>query len=106
MINICTGVKLDNEKPKLADMLFCFQEVLPELCKIYEFGTNKYGVGNWKKVEDGENRFKNALIRHFLSNKKYDYETGVLETAHVAYNALMVLWFELQRGNNESKITE
>lgn len=106
MINKGTGVKLDNEKPKLADMLFCFQEVLPELCKIYEFGTNKYGESNWKKVENGENRFKNALIRHFLSNKKYDDETGVLETAHVAYNALMVLWFELQERAIESKVTE
>lgn len=106
MINKGTGVKLDNEKPKLADMLFCFQEVLPELCKIYEFGTNKYGEGNWKKVENGENRFKNALIRHFLSDKKYDDETGVLETAHVAYNALMILWFELQERAIESKVTE
>ena len=106
MINKCTGVKLDENKQRMADMLLCFQEVLPELCKIYEFGTNKYGEGNWKKVENGENRFKNAMMRHFLSNRRYDQETGFLETAHVAYNALMILWFELQERAIESKITE
>ena len=97
-----TGLKLDSHKPKLADMLFCFQEVLQELCKIYEFGTNKYGEGNWKHVDNGYNRFKNALMRHFLSGRKYDLETGALESAHVAYNALMVLWFELNEVQNDN----
>ena len=97
MIEKNTGTKLDTGKPKLADMLICFKDVLPELCKIYEFGVNKYGEGNWKLVENGEQRFKNALIRHFVSNTEFDEETGCLESAHIAYNALMVLWFELQR---------
>lgn len=106
MINKGTGVKLDENKPRMADMILCFQEVLSELCKVYEFGANKYGDENWKYVENGYNRFKNAMMRHFLSNRRYDQETGILETAHVAYNALMILWFELQERKSESKVTE
>lgn len=106
MINKGTGVKLDNEKPKLGNMLDCLRDVLPEICKIYQFGVDKYGEGNWKKVEDGENRFRNALIRHYLSGKEFDDETGFLESTHIAYNALMVLWFELKRRENEGQATQ
>ena len=97
------GTKLDNGKPLLGDMIYSFREVLVELCKVFQFGVNKYGFDNWKSVENGEQRFKNALMRHFLSDKEFDEETGLSQNSHIAYNALMILWFELQRRKKYDK---
>ena len=97
------GIKFDNDKPKLADFLEDFKDVIFELYKVYEFGTNKYGRENWKQVENGKDRFSNALIRHFLKDG-VDDETGINHQTHTAYNALMRLYFILQEENgNENQ---
>ena len=90
------GIKYDKEKPKYADFLLDFQDAIEELYKVYEFGTNKYGRENWKKVEDGEERFTNAMIRHFFK-KGNDEETNINHQTHTAYNAIMRLHYILQK---------
>ena len=90
------GIKHDKDKPLIADFIRDFKEPLLELCKIYEFGRNKYGLGNWQQLENGQERFDNALMRHFLK-EGLDDETNVSHVAHVAFNALMVLWYDLHK---------
>lgn len=90
------GIKYDKDKPRLADFLGDFKEVFLELAKVYEFGTNKYGRENWKQVENGKERFSNAMIRHYLKDGN-DEETGINHQTHTAYNALMRLYFILQK---------
>ena len=90
-----TGIKHDEGKLRLADFITDFKDVFQELALIYEFGTNKYGRKNWSKVENGYERYSNALMRHFLSEGT-DAETGIDHQAHVAYNALMRLHFILE----------
>ena len=94
------GIKHDKNKLRLYNFLYDFREVFLELAKVYEFGTDKYGRGNWYMVENGEERYSNALIRHLLKDGNDD-ETGINHQTHVAYNALMRLQFMLNEQKGE-----
>lgn len=92
------GIKYDKDKPELADFLLDFKEPLMELYKVWSFGKERYGKGNWKEVNDGYRRYQNALIRHFFeegSNK--DAETGIYHAAHMAFNCLAMIKFILDK---------
>lgn len=97
------GVKYDENKPRLYDFLYDFRKVFLELAKVYEFGTNKYGRGNWHQVPNGGQRYSNAMIRHLLKDGK-DPETDIDHQTHVAYNAIMRLQFLLDEQEAESKV--
>lgn len=91
------GTKHDDGKPRIGEMIKDFGLPLLEVCKIWEFGTKKYSKSNWKKVEDGENRYTNAMMRHFLAEDtdvgSLDPETQIEHYAHLAWNALARIKF-------------
>jgi len=93
------GKKFDNGKPRLAEMIQDFRFSLIEVAKIWEFGANKYDKGNWRYVENGENRYTNAMLRHLVAemDSKTDEESKLLHAAHVAWNALARLHFILEK---------
>lgn len=96
------GTKHDNGKPLIGDMIIDYKVQLLELCKVFEHGTKTYGLGNWKQVENGEERFTNAMIRHLLrEDEVYDEETGLLHAAQVFFNAGARLYFILERMNKK-----
>lgn len=97
------GIKLDSDKPRIGEFLDDFELVIEPLTRIWEFGATTYGISNWKSVENGEKRFTNALFRHYFKEKHayYDDETGVSHAAHVAFNALMRLWFIMQKPKSD-----
>lgn len=90
-----TGIKYDKNKLRLAEMFIDFCIPMEELCKVWEFGANKYKKSNWKKLEDPINRYTNALLRHLIAEEKetYDTESTYLHAAHIAFNALARLYF-------------
>lgn len=92
------GIKHDDGKPRLAEMIIDFKEPLQELCKVWEFGAKKYGKSNWKEVENGKNRYTNALLRHLVAEdeKLQDDESELLHSAHIAFNAFARLYFILK----------
>jgi hypothetical protein len=92
------GTKFDDGKPRLAEMIIDFKEPLLELCKVWEFGANKYSKSNWKLVENGKDRYTNALLRHLIAeeDKLTDDETELLHCAHIAFNALARMYFILK----------
>lgn len=102
------GIKYDDNKPRIAEMIQDFGPELLALCKVWEFGADKYGKSNWKFVNDGERRYTNALVRHLLAENDsvYDSESYLLHAAHIAFNSLARLHFILQNfevkrhGNN------
>lgn len=99
------GIKYDTDKPRLAEMLVDFKEPLLALCKVWEFGANKYKKSNWKLVKDGETRYTNALLRHLFAEEDnpVDDESLLLHASHIAFNALARLYFILQnRTANET----
>lgn len=89
------GIKYDKNKPRMAEMIVDFALPLQELCKVWEFGADKYGKSNWKLVKDGATRYSNAMIRHLIAEEyeAVDGESKLLHAAHIAFNALARLYF-------------
>lgn len=92
------GNKYDTGKPRVGEMLQDFALPLLEVTKAWEYGASKYEKRNWRKVENGKDRYTNALLRHLLAEEErlVDDESNLLHATHVAWNALARLWFILQ----------
>lgn len=92
------GIKYDTDKPRLAEMIIDFKEPLLALCKVWEFGANKYSKSNWKLVDNGKDRYTNAMLRHLVQEEDnpVDDESLLLHASHIAFNALARLYFILQ----------
>ena len=92
------GNKYDSGKPRVGEMLQDFALPLLEVTKAWEYGASKYEKRNWRKVENGKDRYTNALLRHLLAEEErlVDDESDLLHATHVAWNALARLWFILQ----------
>lgn len=97
------GTKYDNGKPPVAEFLLDFAPEIMDAAKVWQFGANKYAKSNWKKVENGKERYMNALMRHLLQSETepVDPESGMLHLVHVVFNALAVLHFEKERKEND-----
>lgn len=89
------GKKFDEEKPRVAEMAQDFRLALIEVSKVWAFGANKYAKGNWRYLENANNRYTNALLRHLMAeaDNLTDDESKLLHAAHVAWNALARLHF-------------
>lgn len=96
------GIKFDGGKPRLAEMIQDFAVPLRELCKVWEFGALKYGKSNWKELDNGEERYTNAMLRHLLEEHPFDEETNFLHAAHIAFNALARLHFIVEKQEKET----
>lgn len=96
------GTKYDTGKPRIGEMIKDFGIPLLEVCKVWEFGTVKYSKSNWKKVDGGEDRYTNAMIRHFLAEDEegIDAETEIEHYAHLAWNALSRIKFIMENKKN------
>ena len=85
------GTKYDHGKPILG-------AVPPhaELAvgRVLTFGAEKYARGNWDKVEDHENRYMDAALRHLNAHRRgelTDSESGESHLAHAACCILFML---------------
>jgi hypothetical protein len=91
------GTKYDDGKP-MVDLIFeDFPKALMEIAKVATFGAEKYAPGNWRKVEDGENRYRHAAGRHMLdrcAGRELDDESGLYHEAHEIWSRLAA--FELK----------
>ena len=97
------GAKLDSEKPRLDLVLGSFSRALYEVGRVGTFGASKYSDNGWQSVENGEERYSSALLRHYLSEKvgeSIDPDSDFLHAAHVAWNALARLELMLREVND------
>ena len=91
------GTKYDGEKIRMDLLPF---EALEEVAKVLTYGAAKYADNNWQKIDNAERRYVAALLRHLSAHMRgetRDTGSGLLHVAHMATNALFVLWFELQK---------
>lgn len=102
------GIKYDDGKLRLAEMMVDFKLPMEELCKVWTFGANKYSKSNWKKVDNGRDRYTNALMRHLLAEEDnlYDEESNLLHASHIAFNALARLYFILGKTKSDTEIDD
>lgn len=91
------STKHDSEKIRMDLLPF---EALEAVADVLTHGARKYTDNGWQTVENGERRYMAALLRHLCAHDRgeaRDAESGLLHAAHVATNALFILWFELQK---------
>lgn len=89
-----TGKKYDNGKPMIGTAFNIFAKALLGVGACIEFGTRKYpDPSNWKKVENGEKRYMESLLRHLAKHcagQIYDSETGLPHLFHCCWNMLAI----------------
>lgn len=97
------GAKLDDGKPFAGLMLDGFALALLEVSKVTTFGAKKYSRNGWKSVQDGEQRYHDALVRHLLISayEELDHDSEMYHKSQVAWNALAELQLFLERKAHE-----
>ena len=94
------GAKLDQGKIRAGLVLKGFSHALKSVSAVGTFGANKYSDNGWMDVENGINRYTDAMLRHMLeefSVHDHDEETELLHAAHTAWNALAILELKLRK---------
>jgi hypothetical protein len=89
-----TGLKFDGGKlrPTLLPTTS-----LEKILEVLEFGANKYSANGWQGVDDGYNRYFDALYRHLYAaqrGEKLDEESGLPHLAHAGCCLLFMLHLE------------
>ena len=97
--SIMEGKKYDGEKPR---MYLLPPKALIEVSKVLTFGANKYDENNWSKLDNLQNRYTGAALRHIFAHmdgEDLDPETDLDHLAH----AICCLLFKLEAKLGESK---
>lgn len=93
-------MKFDKGKTRMSLLLAGIAPSVKAVADILTFGAEKYEAHSWKTVPNAEERYLDALYRHLNaihSGENVDPESGRLHWAHVACNAMFLLWFALQK---------
>ena len=75
-------------------------DLIEKIVEVYHFGAQKYAPNTWKQLEDGENRYRGALLRHLVEHEKgnlRDDESGLLHAQHLCWNAIALLHFAIEK---------
>lgn len=94
------GAKLDAGKVRPALVLGGFARALLAVSRIGTFGAVKYTENGWVEVPNGESRYDDAKLRHWLTEKtgvEFDPDSQEEHAAHEAWNALARLDLLLRR---------
>lgn len=100
------GLKYDTGKSRPSLLLGDLGNSLNQVLNVLEYGAKKYTVGGWKHVPNAKERYTEALLRHALSfsrGEQLDSESSLDHLAHIACNALFLLYFREQH-NAISKV--
>lgn len=85
------GAKLDAGKLRPALVLGGFARALTAVTAVGTFGAAKYTDNGWMSVPNGEERYDDANLRHWLKEKSgeaIDQDSELEHAAHAAWNAL------------------
>ena len=93
------GAKLDQGKLLPWLCIAGFSNALTEVARVTTKGAEKYTPNGWAKVENGQERYLEAMGRHLLkmgTGEVLDKETQCYHLAQVAWNALASLELQLR----------
>lgn len=77
-------------------------DLIEKIVDVYTHGAERYGANTWQNLSNGYQRFKAALLRHLVEHEKgnkIDADSGREHLAHVAWNAIAMLY----HANRESE---
>lgn len=100
------GVKYDGQKP---DMYLLPPLATLEVGKVLTYGANKYSPDNWRKLDNLQERYSSAAMRHLLahmSGEANDEETDMSHLAHAICCLLFKLEDELLGQSEEKRLRE
>jgi len=100
------GKKYDGGKPQL---YLLPPKSINEVGKVLTFGAEKYDPHNWRKVDDLQNRYTSAALRHIFAHidgESVDEETGLSHLAHAMCCLLFKLEDELIAESEEERVRE
>ena len=95
------GKKYDGGKPQ---MHLLPPKAIEQVAEVLTFGAVKYGEHNWKELDNLQNRYTSAALRHIFQSmeQELDEETGCYHEAH----AICCLLFKLEAKLNEARSKE
>lgn len=85
------GAKLDAGKNRLGLVLGGFPNALQAVGEVGTFGAAKYTDDGWKHVDNGVERYTDAMLRHQfkeMAGEDFDPDSEKIHAAHTAWNAL------------------
>ena len=95
-----TDYKYDKGK-SLAGILFeDFPNALDGVCSVATFGAEKYKRSSWYTVENGLQRYQDAMVRHQIAKgrgEEIDPESGRPHSWHIAWNSLAIAELEARQ---------
>jgi Domain of unknown function (DUF5664) len=80
-------------------------EAMEEVVKVYTVGAAKYAPRNWEKGMSWS-RVLASLFRHlwkFWKGEQIDEETGCHHMAHVTWNALALLHYDIKKVGSDDR---
>ena len=97
------ALKFDQDKARM--------ELLPlptlhEVAKVLTFGANKYAAHGWKGLDNAEERYLGALLRHLTAiqmGEDTDPDSGLPHISHVACNAMFLTHFHMEKSNGQTQ---
>lgn len=92
------GLKHDGGKPRWSLLMRGCADALQAVVRVLTFGAQKYADDSWQDVQNGQQRYRDALYRHLNAIERgelADDESGESHWAHVATNALFL--YELHK---------
>jgi hypothetical protein len=107
------GAKLDAGKsPIVQGALAYFPRAIMAVANLSQVGAQKYSWKGWETVDDGENRYNNAMGRHIVYEEIEGIwddgpgGSGELHATAIAWNALARLELVLRRLEQEEQASE
>ena len=100
------GRKFDGEKPR---MYLLPPKAIQEVAKVLTFGAQKYDEDNWKKLDNLQNRYTGASLRHIfaiMEGEELDPETECYHEAHAICCLLFKLEAKLEARSKEEGLRE
>lgn len=94
------GLKFDSGKPRWSLMMQGCALALLGVARVLTFGAKKYAAHSWRSVENGEERYRDALYRHLHEIERgeaTDPESGESHWSHVTTNAMFLEELRLAR---------
>lgn len=93
-----SGLKHDSGKPRWSLLMRGCADALQAVVRVLTFGAQKYADDSWQGVQNGQQRYRDALYRHLNAIERGEFvddESGESHWAHVATNALFL--YELHK---------
>ena len=96
------GLKYDSGKLRWSLLPM---EPIEQIVQIPEFGAKKYTDNSWQQLENGKQRYYDALQRHlyahYTKKEKNDPESNLPHLSHALTNCMFLLYLELRDAHTD-----